>query len=347
MAFESTDLVAFRDRLRSAGFPDWAVAALVGRRIDAHFDEVRRQRLGPAEIDPFWKSPDPARDQQRRRVAREISREQAAMRREILGPISDPVGTYQAGRLAFLPPDKVDLIARLESDYSELSSDVRMDGGGRMILEEDREKLLMIEREKRADLAAALTPEELEAYDLRHSQTAQSVRGRMANFDPTEEEFLAVYALQKVFDERFPPSVGMTTRSPEEMKARRDAEAELKTQIRAALGEDRYLEYERSGNHGYQTALKIVDHFKLPRENAASVYTLESEYRQRQSEAMRGSQDQAARNEALTALAAEASARVVALLGEEGARAFKETGGHWLRNLEQQAGRAAPPAQRP
>lgn len=343
-SLESTGLAAYRDRLRGAGFPDWAVAALVGRRIDAHFDDVRRQRLGTTVIEPFWKSPDAAREQQRRRTAREISREQAAMRQEILGPGLDPASKSQASRFAFLPPEKAALVARLESDYSELSSDVRLESGARLMLDEDREKLGMIEREKRADLIAALTPGELAAYDLRFSPTARHVRGRMSHFDPTEEEFLAVYALQKAVDDRFPRTLGTANRSQDEMLARSQAETELRNQIKEALGEQRALAYERSSSSGYQAALKIVNHFDLPRENAAAVYALESEYRQRQQEAMRAGQDQSVRSQAVANLAAEARARVSALLGDEGATAFRESGGLWLRNLEQQAQRLAAPA---
>lgn len=348
-AVESGDLATYRDKLRAAGFPDWAVAALIERRIATHFSEVRRQRLGPTVVEPFWKSPDPAREQERRLVNRQISREQAAMRRELLGAGQGLVEKFQANRMAFLPPDKAELIGRIEADYSELTGDLHMERGGRMLLEEDREKLAMIEREKRADLVAALTPQELEAYDLRFSRSAQSVRSRMRNFDPTEEEFLSVYALQKIFDERFPQTMSAMPRSQEEMKARRDADTELRAQIKNVLGEARYTEYERSSNPGFQAAQKIVEHFNLPRENAASVYALQDEVLRRQNDAMRGSQSQAARNEAMTALAAEASARVAALLGEEGAKAFRESGGSWLRNLEQQAQRLAtsPPAPTP
>ncbi len=66
----------------------------------------------------------------------------------------------------------------------------------------DREKLALLNRERRADLERVLTPEELFEYDLRQGPTAMRLRSQLAAFQPTEEEYRAIFTVQHALDRR-------------------------------------------------------------------------------------------------------------------------------------------------
>jgi hypothetical protein len=64
-------------------------------------------------------------------------------------------------------------------------------------------QLALLEREMHGDFAAALTPRELEDYEMRESTTGQSVQRRLAGVAVTEEQRREVFRLQREFDDRF------------------------------------------------------------------------------------------------------------------------------------------------
>ena len=102
---------------------------------------------------------------------RESSREYTRLLKDALG--DDPaaadqnVGDYQSRRYGDLPREKIDQLQRIEEDYNELRNQVNTAAKG-LILPEDREKLALLETEKRADFAKILSPQELEDFLIRH-----------------------------------------------------------------------------------------------------------------------------------------------------------------------------------
>src|SRR5690606_32925705 len=107
----------------------------------------------------------------------------------------------------------------------------------------------LIEKERRAEMAKILSPEQLFEWDLRHSSTAQNMKWQMQAFDATEEEFRAIFKMKVAAEE------ARGTASTEEDKAQREARHKLENQVRdelkATLGEERYKEYQRSEDHEY------------------------------------------------------------------------------------------------
>jgi len=342
-ALDSGDLATLRDRLRSEGFPETVVRAIIGRRLGDAIEARRVVQWGGPVVEPFWKTRDPAAERERWAFERQLARESRAQYARLLGagPVDPGMRAFAGDRFGFLPPEKAQLLQGIEVDYMEISADARGDFMVGGVSAEDRERQEMLEREKRADIAATLTPEEFERYEMYYSRGASAVRNRFRSFEPTEEEFRAVYALQKVIDERYGAMSGPLTGA--DAAARRAAQNELNTQLKTVLGENRFAEYERVNSAGYRAAVRIAEHFNLPRENAEAVHALEFEYRNRRTEATRGATDAAQRTEAMRALSAEATERVTALLGTEGTKVFREQGGSWLRSFEQPTQRVVSP----
>ena len=360
----SSDPAALVSSLRAAGLPENLVRAITIGVINEMFSEKRRAILGDRADVPFWK-PRPgsltASGREYMSKMRALSREQQQLVEQVLGAdaaVSEDMRFYNNQQYGFLPAGKAELIRRIDSDYGDMTNEIMMQGLGGPRLPEDRDKLALIEKEKRSDLAAVLTPEELELFDLYRSNTANSLRYRLGAFEPTEDEFRAIYDLQRVFDEKFNPQLMIGGPMDQNlMRERQSAQQELNNQIKSVLGDERYGEFERGQDQSYRYAVKIADHFNLPRENAIAVFDLQKDIQARAAALPRpqptpnaGSQtaDQfaaaaAARalDPAFAALVQEANQKITALLTPEGLDAYKQTGGQWLRNLER--GNRPPP----
>jgi hypothetical protein len=206
-----------------------------------------------------------------------------------------------------------------------------------MTLREDREKLAYLEAERRKDLAALMTPQEFDEYLMRTSSTAQSLRSQLVGFDPTEQEFRAIYKVQEAYDTLY-GVYGTAPRSGvDAAQMRQAADRKLLDDVKALLGPERGAEYERSRDYVYQSAVQIARRMDLPKEAANTVYNLNKETMAR-ANAIRSDQSLTApqRQEQLQALSNEANQKAISTLGERGHASYVESGGNWLRNIAPQ-----------
>ena len=230
-------------------------------------------------------------------------------------------------------PEKIAQLAALQQRYqeqrSEIFSQVRTGG----MLPEEREKVAAIDKAMHAELAQLLTPAELVDYDLRLSNTASQLRYSLSAFNATEAEFRAIFKLQSAFDQQFGTSYQGQT--PEEMRARSEAQAQLRRDIEAALGADRFADYERAQDYNYRQSTELVARLQLPPQTANTLFALQLDTQQRATALRREmGANPAASAAQLTTLAAEAEAKITALLGgARGLEAYKQYGGSWLVNL--------------
>lgn len=249
---------ALRDQLRRLGLPNAAVEELVRQRIYANYT----RRLGEMVADatrnlPLWRLTEMRYDI--RGVfsiaqKRELADLERAARNEMLRVLGAEAIDRDGGMLArfsYLPPNKAILLSDLESDYATLARDLR-DPSSSIVTVADREREKLLETEKERDLTALLSPEEREAFELRTSKTAGNLQVQMAGFDPTETEYKAIFQVRKLFEERFPlvPMAGMGL----VQRARLEDQPDLMAQIKAALGEQRFAEYQTTTDFTY-TAL--------------------------------------------------------------------------------------------
>lgn len=350
---QSVDLKSLIANLRAAGFPPAVIRAIVAARLDEQYAARRRQIVGD-QPPPYWKAGSMLTSPQMAAL-RQLAREEQDTLKQLLGPDSATAEWthYMQQRMyGPLPADKIDMIQRIQSDYGELRSQVYSDATG-VLLPWDREKLAVLDQEQRADLTAALTPDELRQYDLYSSPTAQRLRNQLAAFNPTEQEFLAIYDLQSQFDQQYnSPATVMGMLTPDQLRQRQVDQQQLQAQIKAALGDERYVAYEQSTDPGFQAASRIVGSLQLPAANAAAAWTLQQTIQQ-QATAIRSDRSVPAgqRMDALVALDTEANQQLTTLLTQPGVDAYKQTaGGIWLRSLDmtlrlpvRAAAAAAPP----
>ncbi len=343
---QGDDARAVAARLRAAGAPERAARLLVADVLRERYLARQRELIGTGDPAAFWRESASAADREKQVVLRRLAREHEDLLTELFGvdPATEEARERRRRLYGPLPDAKLERIDRLMADYGEMADGIRAQAGG-TLLATDRELLVLLEQERRKDVAAILTPAELDIFDLRTSATARTLRARLANFAPSEQEFRALFALLRDFDERFAGSNGAGDEASQRERAA--AEAELNGRIKAALGDTRFEEYRRQQDPGYRVVARIAERFGLPARRAdevvglaqsvqARLRTLRDDNR-RTPEAVRGE---------LEALTRESGERIVALLGSDGAELYRRTsGGAWLRALERVA--AEPAGQSP
>ena len=346
----SANLVAVRDCLRSLGVSErvlrQTLSVMQSARYHARLVDIMtaaRNRDGRG----YWQPDDvayPFANFPLERLAelRELSRQNRAELRQLLGPAPlDPALVYQMRR-EFLPPEKYEQLAELESDYAELRMQAMREVRG-FGTAEDQARLKLLQQEKERDLAALFTPEEKEQYELRQSNAAMQLRQRLNGFAATEAEYRALYALIAAQEKQFPLNSDLTFvtgnyTSPaylETMRARSAAQATLNQQIEQALGAERYAAYQRAQDRDYQRLQAAAQRFDLATTTVDQVYALRQKAIDT-SQALKAdaTMSTADRRAALTQLAAETRQQVRTSLGPTIGDAYLQQSMTWLNSLE-------------
>lgn len=329
------DIHTLAARLREAGFPPSVVKAIVSAQVYEQFAARRKALIAQQEEVPFWKTQQrTVLDPKTMSELRALNREQVNMLKELLGPDgftgSDEMVAYQKRQYGDLPRDKLDQLQSIASDYNELRQQVYQTANG-VMLPEDREKLALLEKEQRADMAKILTPEELENYDLRSSTTANLLRSQLGTFKPTEEEFRAIFRATRAAEEQYGSLSGGVTGTNQ----MRDVQAFVLDQAKSFLSPDRYADLKQAADPAYQQINRLVARLELPQSAATEVVAVQQDI-QKRALALRNDRElpPEQRNAQLAELAQEATTRLTpALGGSRGLEAYKQYGGQWLQNL--------------
>jgi hypothetical protein len=234
-------------------------------------------------------------------------------------------------------------IRRLFRDYDDKRSEIFASA---VVYNIDRDKIAALEKAQHDAIARVLTPQELENFDLRNSNTARQLRYDLGAFNPTEAEFRTLFRLRQPFDEQFSNSFsGVMPPSQEAMRQRSDAQRLLNEQIKAALGPERGAEYQRTTDYNYRQTSLIVARLELPPETTNSVFAVQQDLQQRARDTMMNrSLAPDARTQQLAELQQEATAKLTPLLGgASGFEAYKQYGGSWMQMLQPRP----PPTPRP
>lgn len=317
--------------LAAAGFSPEAIRELtVGRALVRSLERARTAKAAQGD-GRWWRSnranPFAAREQQLQ-ARREITEALAAAGLEDPGLFTP---TDSAQLLAFLSPEKRDALRRITQDYDELM--LKFSSGG-IQLASDRERLKLLRAERERDIAALLSPAELEAYEMRTSSTAASVRARFGDGIETEEDFRKIYALQKAFDEKYPLDLGGGRVSPEAMRQRSEAQRQLQEDIRAAVGAEAYASLQRASDYDLRNLDSLATRLQLPAGTTDRVAASRESYA---AESQRINADTsltpAQRREQIQALGNRAKGDLTQTLGQEAGDAYAQRSG-WVSMLQ-------------
>ena len=334
--------------LRAAGFPPIEVRAIFDSLFFQKFDAARAKILGRREDVPYWKEVSFMSDNPEQRAKlMELNDEESKTLRKLFARseeiLNDPeYAAYARRRFGDFPLQKLQSISKIEDDYSELAQEIYHQlstGRARELTATDREKLALLETEKRRDLQQALTPEEFNNYELHNSPTASRLRSQLQIFRPTETEYRAIFALQQSVDEQF--STGVTDERRTAYSAAMD---QLKPQIQTLLGLERYADYVQATENGSDKLNRLMARLDLPLSTAGKITEVRQDITQR-ADTIRNDQSLAAteRDTQLAALAQEARTKLTTTLGgERGYQAYDDMKGDWVRALQTKTAAAKP-----
>ena len=342
-AFGSSDLPTLIAQLRAAGFPPAVIQAIAAARIEGQFTSRLRALAAQVENAPFWRPSVTSMSNNARffEERTQIYRERARQLRELLGQefiasASPDASAQQQRQYGQLPPAKISLIERINDDYAEMISQVRLATNG-IFLPEDREKLALLEREKRTDLAAILTPQELEDYEMRSSPITQRLRSAMTWMNATEEEFRAVFRIQQQLGDPINYAM-MGVRPTTSFQERQERDKQMASAVVSALGEKRAAEYERAQHYEFQQLARIVQRENRDLQAAITAFdlrasTAEGSIRIHENRSLAPEQ----RLAALRELAQKTREQLSATLGAAAGKAYADSA-TWLQAIE--SGRA-------
>jgi hypothetical protein len=284
---ESTNYHAYIANLRKLAFPD----ELIREIITADVNKMYAPREEPLKVKPV---PYDAPLQERRRKPtvkdienliqlREVQIEKQDLLQQLLGVrvprefIHTPNSrNYEAAEYAVsqLPSEKQEEAQRL-MEKEILLDDLNQARG----LEGDEELAAYrkINEERDAGLRTILTPDEFERFIMNATPPGSEMQRRVMGMEPTGKEMLAIW---KVTHEQWKDQGGVFGRwranhvPPEQIKA---ADEKLEIGLQAALGPDRYLDYQMAVNETGQQLRNFAARYDLPRETLARAFELQNE----------------------------------------------------------------------
>ncbi|MGH6830578.1 MAG: hypothetical protein ACREDG_05430, partial [Methylocella sp.] len=345
---ESANYRKYIANLRAIGCPEETIRDIITADVNKLFAD-RKKALGASGSKTnkfeYWK---PGMqmftqmfDEEKIKKQQELAKEKRALLTELLGVAPEEKADLTAmmgggadmmdQMLDFLPPAKQTAAMEIEQKFAaKLMKSVGNVGGGDLDGLKDMQK---VQKEKEAELAKVLSPQELEDYNLRMSQTAMMMRFQLASFDPNEQEFRDLFKAKKQFDDQF----GMLGVPPTDKAEKEKYDAATKAmneQLKQTLG-DRYPDYERSQDYVYQALYAVAQRNDLSPEVTRQVYDLK---KPAEAEAKRVRADKSLsteqRDAALQGIRAETERSARAALGDKAFDSYqKNPGGYWMKQL--------------
>lgn len=340
-AVESADYRKYIANLRAIGCPEETIRDIIIADVNKLF-ESRKQALKAktGKKYEYWKAGNMFAgfvDEEKIKATQELNRERRALLKELLGvePEEKPDVSALAGpfesMLDFLPSNKQTEVTELMQKFQ---AKIMKGLSGGTPDADDLKNMVKVRKEMETELGKLLTPQELEDYHLRLSDTSMLMRMQLATFEPNEQEFKDIFKLRKQFDDEYPLMLGGSLDKEEQAK-KKLAEQELNAGIKGVLGEARYAEYERGQDSAYQGIAKTAEKNGLPKDAAVKVYDMkkiaeEQAKKVRSDKTLNAEQRQAA----LEGIHAETERSVREVFGEQAFDSYQKspTAG-WLKRL--------------
>ena len=338
---ESRDYPQYIANLRAVHCPESTLQDIIITDITKNYAR-KKAELQEARTREFWKteSQRPGGRSAEASPARQLEREKRALLLELLGPevererkLISGLPDWRGRSLAYLPEAKRDQVIELQDKFEELEQVVSRRSREGPLNAAWATGLQDLRAKQRGELASLLSPQELEEYDLRHSEISQRLRTDLTGFSPTEQEFRGIFRLQKPMEDRLDAS----HLSPEDTVAQRRmiaAQQELEQSIHSLLGEQRYAEYKRAKDWEYKALLQVAREHQLPPQAAGQVYDLKKAVEAQKSQLIEDPNlTLEGRQAALRALQGDTERALAQTLGDKAYQAYKRRHSWWIRSL--------------
>jgi len=340
---ESEDYRTYIGRLRKIGCPEETIRDIVIADVEKLFAAQVQSIDGPREAPKYWQPRQQElaltiKSLQKKYQKLDVDFAKREIVRELLGVDLAEERSRARGEtdameqtLGFLPLEKRSKARMLAERAAQEEASLREQS----LLENDaltpaeRAKLREIQARKDREIAALLSPEEQQQYDLWHSASAERVREGFLTLEASEPDFLALYQLQREFDQRWPDAEEV----PPAQRAQFDAaRAEFEGQVKDYLGGERYAEYQRAQDPDFRQIHAAAEQFGLEPARSAEIYGFKQVLRGERAR-LRASPDvpSAQLDELLHALNLEAERSIIEVMGPKAFRYYvRQGGGQWI-----------------
>jgi hypothetical protein len=164
-------------------------------------------------------------------------------------PITGLSAAEKTARIEKIRRDYEEITAKISTDYAAAGS--AFPGGLNAFLRQ----LALLVREKHADLAAFLTPRELEDVELRDTPSGQMVQRLLGNTAATEAQRRAVFELQIAFEDKFALTFDL---APPALLARESQRMVTQMKIRDVLGDGLFAVWLNGDGTEYASAVAFA-----------------------------------------------------------------------------------------
>ena len=340
---ESGDYRQYIANLRAVGCPEPTIRDIVITDIMRLYAARRGQFYHNGREFKFWETNEKRKLNARQLEEREkqlsqIDKEIPAVLRELLGVNYErEINKYfvdtneDERRLNFVSEEKRQQLLALREEFEAKRERVLREAKDGSLTAEQRDELDKIEAAREQALAGILSPEELQEFELRTSETADRLREELIGFNPSANEFKEIYDLQKAMDAKFARA------NPENELVQREREKEqqqLDEELRTKLGEERFAEYQKARNPDYREACLFSELYELPPSTAASIFDIK-QIAERETANLFANRDIAAsqRAEALRLIRAETEKNLLQILGTKLLSNYSQSSGRWIQTL--------------
>ncbi len=282
---ESDDYPTYISNLRDIRCPEQTIRDIIIADVNALYARRRAMEILTPEQQWWRAEPDTNVVQLAVAKSRELEQERRELLTRLLGPgweSGDLVGLPRPSRPA-IPLDGP-VLGALPDDVKQRVQEISARTQERIesYLESQRQagkpvdavELAKLRQQTRLELAAVLSPLQLEEFLLRYSQNAGALRaelGQLKYFEASPDEFRAIFRATDVFDQQL-QLLGNAT-DPNSVAMRRALEEQRLTAIRNTLGPERFEQYQLLHDPVYRDAFAAAVAAGAP-ESALTLYQI-------------------------------------------------------------------------
>lgn len=272
---ESEDYRKYIENLRSIGCPEETVRDIIVAEIE-HAFEIRKIREVTVPERQWWT--DNSDLDQLESVSDQVARldqEKEVLLTELLGtgwrtpasPVND-FSIFDGPILSKMTEEKKRAVLDIQARTLKRRTQTAADPGAAS----NPEELVALRAQTRAELAAILSPQELEEYLLRHSYNSNVLREELRGFGANSNEFRAIFKARDPIDQQLlalgdKTDPATTARRNELIRARDEA-------VSGVLGVERFPLYKMTQDPLFRQAQEQAEMSGRPAEAVLPIYAI-------------------------------------------------------------------------
>jgi hypothetical protein len=323
---ESEDYREYIAKLRKVGCPEETIRDIIVADINKAYARLASESK-PANTYRFWHTRQPwegtREERQWQGQRRKLDEEKRALVKELLGIDLQEEIRQQLGwgdrvdpRHAFLPEEKGVQMRKIEEEFGRAHRASYDQFEGDEHSPAHRAELARLDQWKRAQIEQHLGPSELEQFDLLTSPIASRLRDELVGFEPTEQEFRALYQIEKEFEQN-------PVRSKESQEQR----------LRALLGAERFADYQLLQRPDFRDLARFTAKNDLPLSAAKAIDGIRQTTQETVNEIKLDPElPEAARQELLSQIKVETERALVEAMGEKNYKTYRRSS-LWIEKI--------------